>query len=337
MIHLSKPWVTYLERAYVAEAVYNGDIGVGAFITQFERAWSDVNRMNFGVACNSGTNALFLALKALGIKDGDKVIVPEFTMAATAWAVSYTGATPVFVDCDDNLTIDIEKLREIDLTDVKAIMPVLIYGREVNHEVYEYARKHKLYIVEDMAEAHGILPKGDIACYSFYGNKILTTGEGGMCLTNNEKWANEMRSLANMYFDKNRSMIHPKMGYNFRMTNIQAAFGLAQVERLDEILRKRKEICDLYTMYLPEDYIMPPRKVGWMYDIRVENQEETKKTLLEYGVDSRYFFRPMSEQPMYKGEYEHLNAYKWSKQGLYLPLYPQMTEVDVKYIVRCLK
>lgn len=337
MIRISQPWVTHLERAYVAEALVEKEIGVGQFIPKFERAWADVNRMTYGVSCNSGTNALFLALKALGIGTGDKVIVPQFTMTATAWAVSYTGATPIFVDCNDNLTIDHEKLKDIDLENVKAIMPVLIYGREVDQEVYDFAKKNKLYVVEDMAEAHGILPKGDIACYSFYGNKILTTGEGGMCLTNKKEWADEMRLFANMYFDKDRSMIHPKMGYNFRMTNLQAAFGLAQVERIREILRRRKEICDFYTLYLPEKYIMPPRKVGWVYDIRVEDQEETKKTLTYHGIESRYFFKPMSAQPMYLGEYEHLNAYKWSNQGLYLPLYPEMTEYMVREIVRCLK
>lgn len=322
---VSKPTITKREIKYINHAVGKSDIGVGEYIEKFENAWAKKNLMKFGVSCNSGTNAIYLALKALGIGKGDEVIVPEFTMIATAWAVTYTGARPVFVDCGDDLNIDPKKIKITPKT--KAIIPVPIYGRPVKDEVYNIAFKNGLYIVEDMAEAHGIIPKGDIACYSFYGNKILTTGEGGMCLTDNREWADEMRKYANMYFDKDRTMLHPKVGHNFRMTNIQAAIGLAQVERSEQILKKRQKIAQWYDKHLPKSMLMPPREVVWMYDIKAP--QGLKEYLAEKGVESRYFFKPMSMQPMYLRPYMHLNAYKWSKEGIYLPTYYDMTEKDV--------
>lgn len=337
MIRCSKPSITELEQACVQDCMDKCDIGVGEYIEKFERSWSDFNNMKYGVSCNSGTNALYLALLALGIGEGDEVIVPEFTMVATAWAVTYTGAIPVFVDCDDFLNIDPKKIEEKITDRTKAIMIVPIYGRVVEKTVYEIARLNDLYIVEDMAEAHGIQPQGDIACYSFYGNKIITTGEGGMCLTNNRKWAEEIRLLANMYFDKDRKMLHPQMGYNFRMTNLQASIGYAQVLRIEEILRKRKRIEQLYDKYLPEKLKMPPRNVVWMYDIQTDHQEELKQKLADNGVESRYGFKPMSRQPLYFREYEHLNADKWSRRILYLPTYPELSEEEIRNICNLLK
>ena len=333
---MSKPSITELERHFVERAMALSDIVVGPFIGQFEELWAQKNKRAFGVSCNSGTNAIYLALKALGIGPGDEVIVPEYTMIATAWAVSYTGATPVFVDCGDDLLMG-ERYIEGMSTKVKAIITVPIYGRkEIRPKICDQ-QGFAIPVIEDMAEAHGIEPQGDIACYSFYGNKILTTGEGGMCLTDNKEWADEMRKLANMYFDEGRTMIHPKMGHNFRMTNIQAAIGVAQVMRLDEILARRKHIEKWYDENLPESVKMPRREVLWMYDIQTDHQEELKEHLAENGIPSRYGFKPMSMQPQYLGEYKHLNAYKWSKRILYLPTYTDMTEDDVKYVCKMVK
>ena len=322
---MSKPSVTELEKHFVARAIENADIGVGPFIGQFEHLWASKNGKAFGVSCNSGTNAIYLALKALGVGPGDEVIVPEYGMIATAWAVSYTGATPVFVDCDDDLIMSGD--MGLAITEkTKAIIMVPIYGRKARYPATSIP------IIEDMAEAHGIKPQGDIACYSFYGNKILTTGEGGMCITNNKEWADEMRSLSNMYMDEKRTYLHPKQGHNFRMTNLQAAIGLAQVMRMDEILEKREKIQDWYDQNLPEHVKMPRRDVLWFYDIQTDKQEELKAYLEENGIPSRYGFKPMSMQPQYLGEYEHLNAYKWSKRILYLPTWTEMSETDVKNI-----
>lgn len=323
-----KPSLTELEEGFLLDAFSSNEIGVGKYIGKFEDAWSGYNKRKYGVACNSGTNAIFLALKALGIGKGDEVIVPEFTMVATAWAVSYTGATPVFVDCDKTLNIDVEKIEEAITRKTKAILPVHIYGRKCNMiAINDIAIQHKLYVVEDMAEAHGIMPSSDIACYSFYGNKILTTGEGGMCLTDNKQWADEMRLYANMYFDTERSMVHKKIGHNFRMTNLQAAIGYGQVLRIDEILAKRKQIEVWFDKYTPYKYRMPKREVLWMYDFVCESEEEQGK--IKEKTDTRYFFKPMSRQPDYQAPYKHLLAHKFSEIGLYFIVWTDMTEEDV--------
>lgn len=338
MIPVSRPSITDLEKGYLQEAITKGDIGVGEFIGRFEEAWAEYNDREYGVACNSGTNAIYLALKALGIGPGDEVLVPEFTMIATAWAVTYTGATPVFVDCLSDLTIDPVEARHKVTSKTKAVIAVPIYGRSVSQGLYDLARGMGLFVVEDMAEGHGIDLQGDISCFSFYGNKILATGEGGMCLTNDQRIAEEMRSLANMYFDKNRTLLHPKVGHNFRMTNLQASIGLAQVIRANEMIEKRHLIARWYDKHLPKHYKMPPRDVVWVYDIDCGHRQQlVKEHLAKNGVESRYFFKPMSQQPMYVGNYQELEAYKWSKRGLYLPCYVDMTEEDVKYIAKCLK
>lgn len=335
---MGKPSITDLEKHLVENAMENADIGVGPFIGQFEELWAQKNWMTFGVSCNSGTNAIYLALKALSIGPGDEVIVPEYTMIATAWAVSYTGATPVFVDCTDDLTMDWYKAEHAITEKTKAIINVYIYGRGNCFPKNPLCQIPKdIPIIEDMAEGHGIKPQGDIACYSFYGNKILTTGEGGMCITNNEELADEMRSLSNMYMDEKRTYLHPKQGHNFRMTNLQAAVGLGQVMRSEEIIAKRELIQCWYDENLPEHVKMPRRDVLWFYDIQTDHQEELKAYLEEWGIPSRYGFKPMSMQPQYLGEYEHLNAYKWSKRILYLPTWTDMTEADVKTVCQTVK
>mgnify|MGYP000992939736 CR=1 FL=1 len=332
MIRCSQPSITQKEKDFIVDAVNHNDIGVGPYVKKFEDAWASYNGMQFGVACNSGTNAIYLALLALGIGKGDEVIVPSYTMVATAWAVSYTGAKPVFIDCRDDLNIDVSLIEDAISKKTKAIIPVHIYGRQCDMiEINKIAKAHDLYVVEDMAEAHGIIPDGDIACYSFYGNKILTTGEGGMCITNNGKWAHEIKLFANMYMDSMRSMLHMKTAYNFRMTNIQAAIGYAQALRADELIEKRQLIQSLYTKYLNKKYLMPNRNVVWMYDIDCgDKQELIKQKLAEEGIETRYGFKPMEMQPMYfYKNYKLLNSYKWSKRILYLPTYPDLTEKDI--------
>jgi len=250
-------------------------------------------------------------------------------MISTAWAVTYTGATPVFVDCDDTLNIDPELIAEAVTDKTKAIIPVHIYGRRCNMEaINEIAVENDLYVVEDMAEAHGIKPIGDIACYSFYSSKIIGIGNGGMCLTDNVIWASEMRKLANLYLDKERTMIHEKVGHNLRMTNLHAAIGYGQVSRICEILKKRKQIEKWFDKHVPEEYKRPNRDVLWMYDINYTGKTD----------DMRYAFRPMSEQPMYRVDYyPYLKAYKYSKTVRYLVVWTDMTEEDVKEICSQLK
>ena len=335
-IAVSKPDISSLEKEYVNKALDSGWISSqGDFIPKFEEAWANYNSYKYGVACSSGTTALTIALRALGIKHGDEVIVPEFTMIATAWAVSYLGATPVFVDCGTDLNIDVTKIEEKITDKTKAIMPVNIYGRQTDRKaIRAIAHDYNLYIVEDCAESHGVPPYGDIACYSLFANKIITAGEGGVCLTNDPRLAEQMKHLRGMAFDTDHTFLHKKLGYNYRMTNMQGALALAQVERIDELLEKRNKIEFWYDKYLPEGFLTRPRDVLWFYDILAfDHRDKLRDYLKKTGIETRLFFKPMSMQPMYYNEnYKKLLAYKYAQEGLYLPTHSGMLEEEVKHI-----
>lgn len=335
MIPITKPFVTPRDVAYVSRAIAHGNIGAGEYVQKFEEAWKTYNGYEHAVACSSGSAALYLALRALNIGKGDKVIVPDFTSIACAAAVSMVGATPVFVDCDSTLNIDAEVLREAMREQPRAIIAVAIYGRTLPQSVFDIAAEYDVPVIEDLAEAHGVKPRGDIVVYSFYGNKILTTGEGGMCLTNDAALAKEMRDCANFFFDAGRTNWHEKIGWNFRMTNLQAAVGLAQVENIGEILKLRNQVMRWYEQYLPIRFAMPKRDVGWIYDICVPDVPTFKKKLDEAGIANRHFFKPLSLQTPYlhKGiSYSRGVAEELCTRGIMLPLYPEMTEEQVKEI-----
>lgn len=332
---VSKPTITELERRYVSEVMESGNISsISPFVGKFEESFASYHKALYGVACSSGTNALTLAVRALGLGEGDEVIVPDFTMIASAWGVTYSGAKPVFVDCGDDLNIDVTKIEEKITPRTKAIMAVHIYGRQCNmKEIMRIAYEYNLYVIEDSCEAHGVPLVGDIACFSLYGNKIITSGEGGICVTNSERLMKQMQHLRSVTFDVKHTFHHKKMGYNFRMTGLQAAVALAQVERIDEILEKRKQIEAWYDKYLPESIKMPKRDVLWMYDVKVDDKDKFMQLLEEKGIETRPFFKPMRMQVQYYDEaYKSSNAYKMSQVGLYLPTYFDLTEEDVKYI-----
>lgn len=342
---VSKPSITEKEIAYVNDAVTSGWVSSnGPYIEKFEQAFAARHGFKYGITLNSGTNALFVALKALGIsRPFEEVIVPDFTMIATALAPYHLGATSVYVDCGDDLLIDIQKLEDSITPQTRVIIPVHIYGRRCDMKaIMALANKHHITVLTDAAEAHGVEPGGDGAIFSFFGNKIMTTGEGGMFVTNDKNWAEEVNYLKNMAFEKEHTFLHQKAGYNMRMTNMQAALGLAQLERLDELLSRRQVVEQWYNKYLPEEMLMPPRDVVWMYDIKVPpaHRDILRRYLAKQGIDTRLFFKPMSVQPCLKGKWmsePDTNALKWSKQGMYLPTYPDLTEEDVKTICRVIK
>jgi perosamine synthetase len=340
---VSKPYLKGNELEYVTEAINTEWISSqGPFIPEFEKAWAEWNDMKYGVACSSGTSALTLALRALGIGDGDEVIVPEFTMIASAWAVNYAGAKPVFVDCGDDMNIDVEKIERNINSKTKAIMPVHVYGRKCNMDkIMQIAHDYNLKIVEDSAEAHGVKPVGDIACYSLFANKIISAGEGGICLTNDDKLARQMQHLRSMAFSEGHTFLHKKFAYNFRMTNLQAGVAKAQVERVDEILEKRKEIERIYDEGLKNIEgitLMPKRDVLWMYDALADDRDGLMKFLHDNEIETRLFFKPMSQQPMYfDGNWEQLKAADFSKKGLYIPTYSDLSNEDQKFIINKIK
>lgn len=288
------------------------------------------------VALNSGTAALHLALKALGIGPGDEVIVPEFTMIACAFAVSYCGAKPVFVDCTDDLLIDIKKIKKKLTTKTKAIMPVHIYGRVCNMDaIMKIAKEYNLRVIEDCCEAQGatykdkIVGSFDIGVFSFYKNKIIPAEEGGMITTNDEKVADKVRYLKNMAFSENHDFLHKEIGFNYRMTEGQAHGALHNLKLINGIQAKRFQVQGWYDKYLKDKYKMPPRNVVWIYDIKHPFKDRVVNTLNKKGIAARHSFKPMSMQGPYKARYNHLNAFKLSKKVCYLPVSPLMTENEV--------
>lgn len=343
---VSKPSHRGNELKYLTSAIEQEFTShLGPTVKLFEENFAQYVGTKYAVSCTSGTTALTLALAALKIAPGDEVIVPEFTMIASAWSVTYLGATPVFVDCGDDLNVDISQIEAAITPKTKAIMPVHVYGRPCNmDEIMRIAYEYNLYVVEDACEAIGASWKekkvgsiGDVGCFSLYANKIITSGEGGIITTNDERIYKQLCHLRSMAFNKEHSFYHPKLAYNFRMTNIQACVALAQLEKIDEFLAKRKEICGWYDKYLTEKTKRIPREEGsvlWMYDLLVnERRDELIQCLRENSIESRPFFRPMSEQAMYRNKtYASLRAYQTSRRGLYLPTYTDLTENDIKFI-----
>ncbi len=367
MIPVCKPWLPGNEKKYVDDAIDTNWISSGGkYIEKFEEDFAKFCGADYGVCCTSGLAALHLACAALGLKKGDEVIVPTFTMAASINAVIFTGAKPVLVDCDkETYCIDVKKIEEKITPNTKAIMPVHIYGHPCDmDEINELAKKYNLYVIEDAAEAHGAEyhwkmcgAMSDIGCFSFYANKILTTGEGGMCITNNKALADEMKKLRNHAFDVPR-FTHTEVGFNYRLTNIQAAIGCAQVENAKMLVEARRNIGLRYNVLLngTKGLILPKEKpemknVYWMYAVVLDEsvkllRDEVKEKLKEKGIETRSFFIPMHQQPAYlnktvenapdcSGDYPVSD--RIGLRGFYLPSSSNLSEEEMKYVCTSLK
>jgi len=368
MIPVCEPTLNGNEKKYVDECMDTTWISSGGkFIELFEKSFAEFCNIKHAISCSNGTAALHLALAALGIGKGDEVIVPNFTMAASVNAVIYTGAKPVFVDADkETWCIDTVKIKEKITGNTKAIMAVHIYGHACDmDEINKIAKENKLFVIEDAAEAHGGEYKtkrcgslGDVAAFSFYGNKIITTGEGGMVTTNDLKIAEKVKELKNHCFGKGIDRFsHKCIGFNYRMTNIQAAIGLAQMEKADELVASRIRNAKLYNSLLKDEgLILPPEKewaknVYWMYGIVLGDsiklsREDFMAKLRKKGVDTRSFFKPMHEQPCYRqsslpnlpdcsGNYP---VSEWlGKKGFYLPSSSSLTEEHVRRVCNTIK
>lgn len=362
MIPVCAPELDGNEERYVLDCLRTNWISsAGKYITAFEERFSSYCGAKYGVACSSGTTAIHLALEALGIGPGDEVIIPCFTLIVSANMVILTGAKPVLVDADPKTwCIDPERIGEKITPRTKAIMVVHMYGHPCDMDpIMELARRHGLFVIEDAAEAHGAECKGrkagaigDVGCFSFYGNKIITTGEGGMVVTNNPELAERARLLRNQAFEEPR-FVHRFIGFNYRMTNIQAALGLAQCEKIEEKVERKREIARLYTELLKDEpgltlpYEAPwAKNVYWMYGILIGDgfgvsRDELMRKLKDKGVDTRAFFYPMHLQPVYQGDDPRLpdtsGEYPVSsdlaKRGLYLPSGPGLTRSQIEEVV----
>lgn len=364
-IPVNEPLLNGNEKKYLCECIDTGWISSeGPFVKEFEEKMSATVNRKYGISVSNGTAALEVAVRALGIAKGDEVIMPTFTIISCAMAVTKLGAVPVLVDSDPytwNMNIDEIEQKITDRT--KAIMVVHLYGLPVEMDkVLELAQKYKLMIIEDAAEMHGQTYKGkpcgsfgDISIFSFYPNKHVTTGEGGMVVTDNEALAEKCRMLRNLCFRKDVRYVHDEISDNYRFTNLQAAVGLAQLERLEEFVQRKRKMGKYYTENLKDTpgLILPIEKtdyaenIYWVYgivldkDIKASNQT-IQEMLAEEGIGSRTFFWCMHEQPVYQKEglfigenYE--NAEYLARKGFYIPSGIALTEEQMEEVVTKVK
>lgn len=366
MIPVCEPALEGRELQYVRDCLETNWISsAGKYINLFEEKFAAYCGARYGIACSSGTTAIHLAMVALGIGSGDEVIIPDFTLIVSANMVILAGARPVLVDVDDKTWCIDPKLIEAKITPrTKAIMAVHMYGHPCDMDaITAIAKKYNLFVIEDCAEAHGAEVNGvkvgclsDVACFSFYGNKILTTGEGGMLTCNDEDIAKRLRLLCNQGFQEPR-FVHSVVGFNYRLTNVQAAIGLAQTEQVEQKVSKKRWIGATYNELLADwPHLTLPveetwaKNVYWMYGVVINDsfgltKEELMVKLHEKGVDTRAFFCPMSIQPVFKGadpRYPDIqgdypvSVDLWNR-GLYLPSGLPLTRNQIETVVEKIK
>ncbi len=368
-IPVNEPLLNGNEKKYLCECIDTGWISSeGPFVKEFEQKMSASVNRKYGIAVSNGTAALEIACQALDIGEGDEVIMPAFTIISCAMAVTKLGATPVLVDSDMNdwnMLVDDIEAKITDKT--KAIMMVHIYGLPVQvDKVLQLAKKYNLKVIEDAAEMHGQTYNGkpcgsfgDISTFSFYANKHITTGEGGMVMTDDEQLAERCRLIRNLCFRKDIRYVHDEISDNYRFTNMQAAVGLAQLERLEEFIEIKRNMGKFYTeelrgvkgLRLPVEKTSYADNIYWVYglvldeDINIDNRQ-MQKLLANEGVGARTFFWCMHEQPVYQkkglfaGE-KYQNAEYLARKGFYIPSglalnKEQMSQV-VKSVIKVMK
>lgn len=364
MIFVSEPKLSGNEKKYINECIDTGWISSeGPFITRFEEEFASYIGKKFGIAVCNGTASLEVALYAAGIGEGDEVILPSFTIISCVAAILRLKAIPVLVDIDPNTwCMNVNLIREKITSKTRCIMPVHIYGHPVDMDpLMNLAKEYNLIILEDAAEVHGATYKGrkcgsigQLSSFSFYPNKLITTGEGGMVLTDDPDFAERARSYRNLCFQHSERFLHDELGYNFRMTNMQAAIGCAQLERINEVVSFKREMGDYYISKLKEISGIQTQiekegctTVYWMYCIQLDprlgiSAKEMQVELIKRKIGCRPFFRGMHDQPvfermgLFKGEsYPFTDAaYKY---GLYLPSGMNLTKMQIDTVVDVLK
>ncbi len=354
---VSEPDIGDQEAKYVLDAVKSGWVSsMGPYIKRFEEGFSAYCGTRFGIATSNGTCALHLALACLGVGPGDEVIIPSLTFVATANAVTYTGAAPVLVDVQpETWCIDPIAVKRAISPKTKAIIVVHLYGHPVDLDpILSISAARGIPVIEDAAEAHGALYKskkvgglGQMGVFSFYGNKLITTGEGGMLTTDNEGLAERARFLRDHAMSAERRYWHPEVGYNYRMTNLQAALGVAQLERIESFLVRKREIFTWYNECLGNCASMQlnpeqpwARSAFWLTSVTLSehvNREAVITKLRHGGVDSRPFFCPMHLLPPYKDRCRRVGQEengcpvtdKLASQGLNLPSGHRLSRSDI--------
>jgi len=359
-IPVNEPLLDGNEKKYLAECIESRWISSeGPFVKRFEKDFADTVGRKFGISVANGSVALDVAITALGIGPGDEVIMPTFTIISCAASIVRAGAKPVVVDSNiDTWNMDVQQVEAKITPQTKAIMVVHIYGLPVDmNPVIDLAKKHNLYIIEDAAEVIGqnYYDKpcgsfGDISVFSFYPNKHITTGEGGMVLTDDKELAERCASLRNLCFKPEQRFIHDELGWNFRFSNIQAAIGVAQIEKLDKSVARKREIGKRYLknlenlddIQLPVDNMPYAENIFWIMGILIktpkfEDAKSVMHKLKEIGIGTRPFFWPMHEQPVFHKmglfKYEsHPNSEQLARKGFYIPSGLAITNEQIDYV-----
>lgn len=352
-IPISQPSITHKEIDYVSDAVKSGWVSsLGKYIDMFEDEFAVYCGTKYALATSNGTAALHLALASLGLSADDEVIIPDLTFVATGSAVKYIGAKVVSVDIEeDTLCINPECIKKAITSATKAIIPVHLYGHPANmEEIDKIAKEHNLYVVEDAAEAHGAEVNGKkvgglshAGVFSFYGNKIITSGEGGMITTDDEDLYKKIRYLRDHAMSKDKRYWHTEVGFNYRMTNLQAALGVAQLGRIEELLAKKKDVFGWYQEGLKDvkgiklNHEAPwAKNVYWMVCLELEGYGELQRDefiqkLKANNIDSRPYFYPLSDMPMYAASNTPL-THKVYQRGLSLPSFFDITRDQVDFV-----
>jgi len=367
-IPLAKPWIDKNDINNVVKCLESGWLIQGAFNEELEQRFAELTNVKHAVSCNSCTTALTLSLESVGIKEGDEVIVTPYSFIASANCIDQVGAKPVFVDIEkDTYNLDVNLIEKAITDKTKAVIAVHQYGLMVDMDpLMELAKKFNLKIIEDAACAHSAEYKGkkagsigDVGCFSFHPRKIITCGEAGMITTNNEEIFEYVQAMRNHGMvakqsvwerHKSNSINLPEFkyrGHNFRLTDIQAAMAVSQLNKLEEILQKRREIAEYYNSHLDKDFYQTPaepedRKHIWQtYNLLVkdkDSRDDIIKYLQEKGISSQSGATLITKQPAYS-EYKDLsfpNAEFVTERSLTIPLFPQMTKEEVEYVVEAL-
>ncbi len=364
-IPVNEPLLDGNEKKYLFECIETGWISSeGPFVKQFEEQFAARVGRKYGVAVSNGSVALDAAVVALGIGSGDEVILPTFTIISCAAAIVRAGAVPVVIDCEPQTwNMDVNQIEAKITSNTKAIMVVHIYGLPVDMEpVLALADKYGLQIIEDAAEMHGQTYKGrpcgsfgDISTFSFYPNKHITTGEGGMLVTDDGKLAERCRSLRNLCFQPQKRFVHEDLGWNFRITNLQAALGVAQLERLDEFVARKRRMGKKYTELLsdiPNLQLPIPKtdygeNIYWVYGLVLQDEvpfeaKEAMQHLAKYKIGTRPFFWCMHEQPVFKkmGLFDGVScpvSERIARRGFYIPSGMALMDEQIERVVTVIR
>jgi len=363
-VPVNQPLLEGNEKKYLNECIDSGWISSeGHFVSLFEKQFAERHGRKHGIAVSSGTAALQVAVDLLDLKNGDEVIVPTFTIISCVNAILQANATPVLIDCEpDTFNITIEGVEKAISSNTKAIILVHIYGLPIDADpILEIAHKKGIIVIEDCAEVIGLNYKsrpcgslGQMSIFSFYSNKHVTTGEGGMILTDDDIIAKRSRSSRNLCFQEDKRFYHKRTGWNFRMTNLQAAVGVAQLERLDSFIAIKRKMGELYSkilhscpmLQIPVESTSYANNIYWAYGIVLTdeckyNADQLIQLLKEQNIGSRPFFYPMHQQPVFNEmnlflNDSHPNAERIADRGFYLPCGMALKEPEIEYVAKCL-